>query len=189
MKRNFLVILLCLFLVSCNKESFVENKKLPTIFFEENNQYINTDDYVEEVLVLGIMKETGEDELNILNCMHYLEREFVNDMVSFNVIFLNENKNITKEEYYNEILNFRTDTLYDENIIMDYENVIGKKNKTNNLPKLMIIKWDKTIEKIITKESELLNEEQQNLKYTDIKNIIYNLLNNQGDEIEANIVR
>ena len=31
---------------------------------------------------------------------------------------------------------------------MDYENVIGEKNKTNILPKLMIIKWDKTIEKM-----------------------------------------
>ena len=189
MKRNFLLIFLCLFLVSCNKESFVEKEKLPTIFFEENNQYINTDDYVEEVLVLGMMNEKREEELKMLNCMHYLEREFVNDMVSFNVVFLNEDKNITKEDYYNKILSFRADTLYDENIIMDYENVIGEKNKTNILPKLMIIKWDKTIEKIITKESELLSEDQKNLKYEEIKNIIYNLLNNQGDEIEANIIR
>ena len=189
MKKFFLFIFLSLFLVSCNRETFLENKKLPTIFFEEENQYINTDDYSEEILVLGIMNKTSEEEINILNCMHYLEREFVNDMVSFNAIFLNDDKNIKKEEYYDKILSFISDSLYDENIIMDYENKIGKKNKTKNLPKLLIIKWDKTIEKIITKESEFLNEEQQKLKYTKIKNIIYDLLNSQGDEIEANIVR
>ena len=190
MKKNFLLMLIVLiFLTSCKGESFVENKKLPQILFEENNQYLNTNDYSEEINIIAIMNETTEIEENMLNCLHYLEREFINDMVSFDVVFLNENKQIDKEVYFDEIISFKSDTLYDENIIIDYENKIGNQYKMSNLPMIMIVKWDKTIEKIITKESELLNEEEKNKNYISIKNIIYKLLSTQGDEIEANIVR